>query len=242
MKSVKKDLQPLTLVAAVRYLLIACGYTRNFIWGNQRQTFYMVKTYNTATPANEKIFLDALKTLFLKTKVYATVLKDSHEHYYSAMPSTHIRLPVSASKLLYNINRRQLDDIIADISATSSSGTEQKTTVSKTRKVKPFVGRSTIFAEPSVKALPKSQVYKLLPGSWLEVQWKDSPPSMCLLLERFERCSGDSCADVVPFHGLKQRRHDFSDLSLNITHGQVVGVLGHIVPPPCRVDSKHRMK
>lgn len=70
--------------------------------------------------------------------------------------------------------------------------------------------------------LAKKEVYKLQPGSWLIVKWKDAPNSIHMLLSKPERCNGDVSLDVwnpvVPYG----RRSAYN--STSVCHDQVVGV------------------
>ena len=41
------------------------------------------------------------------------------------------------------------------------------------------------------KPLPKKEIYKLKPGTWIELRWKDAPNSIGLLAEKVEAGKGD---------------------------------------------------
>jgi len=41
------------------------------------------------------------------------------------------------------------------------------------------------------KPLPKKEIYKLKPGTWIELRWKDAPNNIVLLAERVVPGKGD---------------------------------------------------
>jgi len=69
-----------------------------------------------------------------------------------------------------------------------------------------------------VKVLPKSEVMKIKPGTWIELKWMDSPNNVVLLLEKPDRCTGDVSLFTMNPSTLSADHHAI--------HSQVVSVVG----------------
>ncbi len=72
----------------------------------------------------------------------------------------------------------------------------------------------------------KKDVYKLTPGSWLEVLWKDAPPEVGMLVSKPQQCKGDVSLQMFYPH----RRFDHVDS--HAVHTQISNVLGSTWPVP----------
>ena len=73
--------------------------------------------------------------------------------------------------------------------------------------------------------MKKKDLYKLTPGTILEILWLDAPPEAALLLEKPEKRKGDvSLLLFYPDRGV---------VDSHATHVQVHGVLGTIEFPSC---------
>lgn len=78
------------------------------------------------------------------------------------------------------------------------------------------------------KALSKKELYKLKPGTWVEVRWLDSPNTVHLLTERVIPDKGDLSVEVQSV--IKGRLHH---RSMSVTHDQIVAMHGMLtVEPP----------
>lgn len=77
------------------------------------------------------------------------------------------------------------------------------------------------------KPLPKKEVMKLKPGTWIEVRWLDSPNTLHLLIVKPFYQPGDVTLvvlDVCAGGVLKA-------FGRKVDHDQVVAVHGSVVPP-----------
>ncbi len=82
------------------------------------------------------------------------------------------------------------------------------------------------------KPLPKKEIYKLKPGTWIELRWKDAPNTVHLLTERVIPGKGDLSVEVQSV--IKGRLHH---RSMSITHDQIVATHGSLMieaPKPNR--------
>ena len=73
--------------------------------------------------------------------------------------------------------------------------------------------------------MKKKDLYKLTPGTILEILWLDAPPEAALLLEKPEKRKGD--VSLLLFYP------DRAVVDSHATHEQVHGVLGAMEFPPC---------
>lgn len=83
------------------------------------------------------------------------------------------------------------------------------------------------------RPLSKKVIYKLKPGTWVELRWVDSPNSVCLLVHKVEQSKGDCTLytqEVVNGHLMPCNTH--------AVHDQIVAVHGQlevVAPKPNRV-------
>ena len=71
--------------------------------------------------------------------------------------------------------------------------------------------------------MTKKEIYKLKPGTWLEIGWDDVPPEACLLLAKPEPGPGD--VSLTLYHpSLGESNH-------HAVHTQIRAVLGELQVP-----------
>ena len=75
------------------------------------------------------------------------------------------------------------------------------------------------------KPVPKSEVLKLQPGTWVELKWADAPNSVALLLEKPQRGRGDVSLTLF------DPSSKYAPTGCRAVHAQVVRVLGALVVP-----------
>lgn len=75
--------------------------------------------------------------------------------------------------------------------------------------------------------MKKSEVYKLLPGTFLEVWWNDASNSVVMLLETPERGAGELSIKCL---------HQDGHVDSHVAHTQIVKVRGHVKWPAGKVQ------
>lgn len=76
------------------------------------------------------------------------------------------------------------------------------------------------------KSLPKKEIYKLKPGTWVELRYKDAPNEPGLLLKRVEQYPGDSAVYVLSMNRSVP-------MPTWLLHKHIVRSLGPIQVPVC---------
>lgn len=76
------------------------------------------------------------------------------------------------------------------------------------------------------KSLPKKEIYKLKPGTWVELRYRDAPNAPALLLSKAEQCPGDSSVHVLSMSGPVP-------MPTWLVHSQIVRNLGPVQVPAC---------
>lgn len=82
--------------------------------------------------------------------------------------------------------------------------------------------------------MTKAEIYKLTPGTFLEVRWNDASNSVVLLLEKPERQRGDV--------SLKCLHQTTGLVDTHIVHGQVVAVCGQMAWPSSEAQYTYTLK
>ncbi len=78
----------------------------------------------------------------------------------------------------------------------------------------------------------KKDIYKLTPGSWLEILWLDASPEVGMLIEKPEHCKGD--VSLHMFYPHRKLNH----VDSHAVHSQISNVLGSTWPVPISTEDR----